>query len=140
MPGQASLDFTFSSLFVDQIVYILSSGSQEQNLRQIYRLLDDKQVTFTLLVFFWVWFVFSSIISTAKKEGHISVVQLQTVVTDLLRLLDTAYSPGIQVLATNMKMSSLCQRCKDVIVNILRIQVNKQTFYKMGNRSVMVHG
>ena len=68
------------------------------------------------------------------------MVQLQTVVTDLLRLLDTAYSPGIQVLATNMKMSSLCQRCKDAIVNILRIQVNKQTFYKMGNRSVMVHG
>ena len=27
-----------------QIVYILSNGSREQNLRQIYRLLDDKQV------------------------------------------------------------------------------------------------
>ena len=54
---QASLDFTFSSLFVDQIVYILSSGSQEQNLRQIYRLLDDKQVTFTLFDF-WFGLVF----------------------------------------------------------------------------------
>ena len=33
----------------------------------------------------------------SSKEGHISVSQLQSVVTDLLRLLDTAYSPGIQV-------------------------------------------
>ena len=27
-----------------KVVYILSSGSQEQNLRQIYRLLDDNKV------------------------------------------------------------------------------------------------
>ena len=58
---QASLDFTFSSLFVDQIVYILSSGSQEQNLRQIYRLLDDKQVTFTLFGF-WFGLVFLGLV------------------------------------------------------------------------------
>ena len=31
------------------------------------------------------------------KASHISMAQLQTVVDDLLRLLDTAYSPGIQV-------------------------------------------
>ena len=59
------------SAFVVQIVYILSSGSQEQNLRQIYRLLDDKQVTFRLFGLVWSALILDNIYVTADMDNQL---------------------------------------------------------------------
>ena len=52
------------------------------------------------------------------------MAQLQTVVDDLLRLLDTAYSPGIQVMMMMCyNKVSVCQKKKSISTPNLKVQL-----------------
>ena len=52
------------------------------------------------------------------------MAQLQTVVDDLLRLLDTAYSPGIQVMMMMCyNKVSVCQKKKSISMPNLKVQL-----------------
>ena len=58
------------------------------------------------------------------KAGHISMAHLQTVMDDLLRLLDTAYSPGIQVMMMICyNKVSVCQKKKSISMPNLKVQL-----------------
>ena len=75
-------------------MYILSNGSGDQNLRQIYRLLDDRQVRLTSSARAPPT---STCTTLGHQEGRLTMVELQVVVKDLLGLLDSSYSPSIEV-------------------------------------------